>query len=143
MTAPDDAEAVKEIDAIMARMDALVVSPVNACAYRDACRAQAKAIEALQADYDSMVENENRTARELAQADARIEALQAEVERLSAAPPAVGREEIARIVSPEAFEPLPHGNIVRGREAVALAKADAILSALGRTEAPTPPEGEG
>ena len=73
-----------------------------------------------------------------------IEALQAEVERLSAAPPAsVGREEIARIVSPEAFEPLPHGNIVRGREAVALAKADAILSALGRTEALTPPEGDG
>ena len=54
MTAPDDAEAVKEIDAIMARMDALVVSPVNACAYRDACRAQAKAIEALQADNERL-----------------------------------------------------------------------------------------
>lgn len=45
----------------------------------------AKAIEALQADYDSMVENENRTARELAQADARVEALQAEVNLLRVA----------------------------------------------------------
>lgn len=69
-----------------------------------------------------------------------IEALQAEVERLSAAPPAVGREEIAGVLRDMAFN--IRWRIKEFDEAVAGA-ADAILSALGRTEALTPPEGDG